>query len=123
MEKDGDSMAAESETTESIKFAGSFIGVGDGIHDAQGSAKVIPVSKGSILRLKDFSSTNRPDLYVYLSSDKDATDIVNLGKLKANIGNQNYEIPDGTNLSKYGTVLIWCQQFSVLYGRAELVSS
>ena len=120
---DEDSTSAEPETIESSKFAGSFIGVGDGIHYAQGSAKVIPVSEGSILRLEDFRSTNGPDLYVYLSSDKDAKDFVSLGKLKANIGNQNYEIPDGTDLSKYDTVLIWCQQFSVLFGSAELVSS
>ncbi|HJS81600.1 MAG TPA: DM13 domain-containing protein [Nitrososphaera sp.] len=123
MDKDGVKVAGESKTMASMKFAGSFIGVGDGIHDAEGSAKVIPVSEGSILRLEDFRSTNGPDLYVYLSSEKDATDFVNLGKLKANIGNQNYEIPEGTDLSKYGTVLIWCQQFSVLFGSAELVSS
>ena len=61
---DEDSMSVEPETIESSKFAGSFIGVGDGIHDAQGSAKVIPVSEGSILRLEDFRSTNGPDLYV-----------------------------------------------------------
>ena len=46
--------------------------------------------------------------------------LVNLGKLKANNGNQNYNIPDGTDLSKYDSVLIWCKQFSVLFGNAEL---
>ncbi len=47
---------------------------------------------------------------------------MSLGKLKANSGNQNYEIPDGADLSKYNTVLIWCQQFSVLFGSAKLAS-
>ena len=73
-----------------------------------------------VLRLEDFKSTNGPDLYVYLSTDKEATDIVNLGRLKANIGNQNYEIPQGTDLEKYNKVLIWCKSFSVLFGSAEL---
>jgi hypothetical protein len=59
---------------------------------------------------------------VYLSPDKDASDIVNVGKLKANNGNQNYDITEGTDLSKYDTVLIWCRPFSVLFGSAELNS-
>ncbi|NOJ28474.1 MAG: hypothetical protein DA330_10745, partial [Nitrososphaera sp.] len=40
--------------------------------------------------------------------------------LKANIGNQNYEIPDGVDLEKYNTALVWCKQFSVLFGSADL---
>jgi hypothetical protein len=76
------------------------------------------------LRLEDFKSTNGPDLYVYLSTDKGAaTDFVNLGRLKGNIGNQNYDIPKRTDLSKYDTVLIWCRAFSVLFGSAELKPS
>ena len=59
-------------------------------------------------------------MYVYLSTDKSAVDFVNLGRLKANNGNQNYDIPPGTDLSKYDTALIWCKAFSVLFGSAEL---
>jgi hypothetical protein len=115
-----ESMNQGSETNDSL-LTGSFIGVGDGIHEAQGIAKVIPVeSGGSILRLEDLVVTNGPDLYVYLSTDKSASDFVNLGRLKANIGNQNYPIPDGTDMTKYDTVLIWCRAFSVLFGSAEL---
>jgi electron transfer DM13 len=47
---------------------------------------------------------------------------VNLGRLKANIGNQNYQIPEGTDITKYDTVLIWCRAFSVLFGSADLKS-
>jgi hypothetical protein len=43
-----------------------------------------------------------------------------LGKLKANNGNQNYNIPSQTDLTKYYTVIIWCRPFSVLFGSAEL---
>jgi hypothetical protein len=45
---------------------------------------------------------------------------VDLGRLKANIGNQNYPIPNGTDMTKYDTALIWCRAFSVLFGSAEL---
>jgi hypothetical protein len=117
-----ESMSQGSETNDSL-LTGSFIGVGDGIHDAQGIAKVIPVdSGGNVLRLEDLVVTNGPDLYVYLSTDKSASDFVNLGRLKANIGNQNYPIPAGTDMTKYDTVLIWCKAFSVLFGSADLTS-
>jgi hypothetical protein len=100
---------------------GSFVGVGDGIHNAEGTAKVIPLQDdNNILRLEDLRVTNGPDLYVYLATDKSASDFVSLGKLKANNGNQNYDVPTETDLTKYDTVLIWCRPFSVLFGSAEL---
>ena len=103
-------------------YEGIFVGVNDGIHNAEGQARTILLDDGKqILRLEDFQSTNGPDLYVYLSTDKEATDFVNLGRLKANIGNQNYEIPKETNLERYNQVLIWCKSFSVLFGNAELI--
>jgi hypothetical protein len=100
---------------------GNFIGVNDGIHNAEGLAKVIRLDDASmILRLENFRATNGPDLYVYLAIDNSAADFVNLGRLKGNIGNQNYDIPEGTDFSKYDTVLIWCKAFSVLFGSAKL---
>ena len=105
----------------STAYAGTFVGVNDGIHNAEGQAKVIKLGDGSnFLRLEDFRSTNGPDLYVYLSTDKGNSDFVNLGRLKGNVGDQNYKILDGTDLSQYDTALIWCQAFSVLFGSAEL---
>ena len=103
---------------------GSFVGAGDGIHNAEGIAKIIPLQDGSsILRLENLRVTNGPDLYVYLSPDKSVSDFINIGNLKANNGNQNYEIPTETDLSKYDTVLIWCRPFSVLFGSAELMDA
>ena len=112
------------ETSPITRYSGVFIGVGDGIHDASGDAYTIPLEDGSnVLRLENFRSTNGPDLYVYLATDKRATDFVSLGLLKANQGNQNYEIPDGTDLEKYDNVLIWCKAFHVLFGNAQLASN
>jgi electron transfer DM13 len=100
---------------------GSFVGAGDGFHNAEGLAKIIPLVDGStILRLENFKSTNGPNVHVYLSTDKTASNFVDLGRLKANNGNQNYIIPNGTDLAKYSSVLIWCKDFSVLFGSAEL---
>ena len=100
---------------------GSFVGINDGIHNAEGMAKLVKLADGKqLLRLEDFKATNGPDLYVYLATDGTAQDYVSLGELKANIGNQNYEIPEGTDLAKYNTALIWCKQYSVLFGSAEI---
>lgn len=115
MEKD-DSIMTEKE------LEGVFAGAGDGIHNAQGVAKVIRVEGSDVLRLEDLRVTNGPALYVYLATDKQASDFVDLGRLKANNGNQNYDIPEGTDLSKYEMVLVWGKQFSVLFGSAELAS-
>ena len=106
-----------------VSYAGTFTGAGDGIHDAQGDVYSIPLEDGSnVLRLENFQSTNGPDLFVYLATDENASEFINLGALKANNGNQNYEIPDDTDLEKYNKILIWCKSFSVLFGSAELSS-
>jgi hypothetical protein len=57
---------------------------------------------------------------VYLATDDKASEFVSLGKLKANNGNQNYDIPENTDLEKYSKVLIWCKAFGVLFGNADL---
>ncbi|MGB8152377.1 MAG: DM13 domain-containing protein [Nitrososphaeraceae archaeon] len=102
---------------------GNFVGAGDGFHNAEGVAKIIQLADGTdILRLENFKATNGPDLYVYLSTDKTNADIVNLGRLKGNIGNQNYLIPAGTDIKKYNTALIWCRAFSVIFGSAQLLT-
>ena len=100
-----------------------FMGVNDGIHTAEGYVKILTLLDGSqILRLEDFRSTNGPDVHLYLSTDKQASNFIDLGRLKANNGDQNYQIPIDTDFNKYKYVLIWCQPFSVLFGSAQLSS-
>lgn len=118
-----ESMNETKMTNDTMTLMGNFVEAGDGFHKAEGIAKVINLADGrTFLRLENLKTTNGPDLYVYLSVGKDASDIVNLGRLKGNIGNQNYEIPAGADLSKYNTVLIWCKAFSTLFGSAKLSS-
>jgi hypothetical protein len=116
-----ENMSEPTSSKDTNTLVGNLVGSGDGFHNAEGVAKVVNLADGrTFLRLENLKATNGPDLYVYLSTDKDASDIVNLGRLKGNIGNQNYEIPAGTDLSKYDTVLIWCKAFSVLFGSGKL---
>ena len=105
-------------------LSGILTGAHDGLanDNAEGNVKVISLTDGNkILRLENFKSTNGPNVHVYLSTDKRATDYVDLGKLKANNGNQNYNIPAGTDIRKHNIVLIWCKDFSVLFGSAVLI--
>lgn len=112
------------QSTQNIDLIGDFMGVNDGIHNAEGKAKILRLSDGSqILRLEVFRSTNGPDVHLYLAIDTLASDFIDLGRLKANIGNQNYQIPVDTDFYKYKYVLIWCQPFSGWFGSAQLTSA
>lgn len=96
---------------------GTFAGA-DSAHSVTGSAVVLTDGEQRVLRLADFASTNGPDLKVYLRAANG--DVVSLGDLKGNVGDQNYDIPAGVDLDTYSTVQIWCERFSVLFGSAEL---
>lgn len=103
---------------------GSFLNADD-FHKASGEAKLIRRADGGyIIRLEGFRVTNGPDLYVYLANDKAASaGYVDLGRLKGNVGDQNYEVPRGMNPEGYVYVLIWCKAFSVLFGSAQLAKT
>lgn len=107
------------EGADETSLQGTFTDADD-FHRASGQAKLIETGSEDVLRLESFEVTNGPDLYVYLATDTEASDFVELGRLKGNVGDQNYAIPEGTDLERYDTVLIWCKMFSVLFGSAEL---
>ncbi|NMH69048.1 DM13 domain-containing protein [Bacillus sp. RO3] len=114
-----DSSSPDDKSQDTMKenvLVGTFQGADDH-HDAKGN--VIITEKN--VRFEDFEVTNGPDLYVYLVEKGEETKKgISLGKLKGNIGNQNYEIPEGHSLSAGMEIVIWCRQFNVDFGRAEL---
>ncbi|MGI9601823.1 MAG: DM13 domain-containing protein [Acidimicrobiales bacterium] len=91
-------------------------------HPTSGTASVITDgSDARFLRFEDFATDNGPDLNVYLVADGDVDNgFIDLGNLKGNIGNQNYELDADVDLSVYDTVVIWCVRFSVSFGDAAL---
>ena len=97
-------------------------------HPAAGTATAIRLAKGGrVLTLTDFDVDNGPDLRVYLvagpaRSEGEVDDFVDLGALKGNRGDQQYEIPDGVDVGRYATAVIWCRAFSVLFARAPLAA-
>lgn len=99
----------------------------DDFHMGSGTATIYELADGSqVLRLEDFEVTNGPDLHVLLvpnSSPGGSDDLegyIDLGQLKGNIGDQNYDIPAGMNIADYGSVVIYCQPFHVIFSVAAL---
>jgi hypothetical protein len=97
-------------------------------HGTSGVARVLELADGRrVVRLEGLDTDNGPDLYLYLGSnpaDGDEgefdEDFVNLGRLKGNLGDQNYDLPEGTDLERHRTVVIWCDRFDSAFGAADL---
>jgi hypothetical protein len=105
-----------------IALAGTFSGA-DEFHFGRGTARLFETAPGAfVVRLEDFEVRNGPDLYVYLSPDGSgySDTALELGRLKADKGNQNYEVPAGLDPDTAASVVIWCKQFSVLFAVAPL---
>ncbi|MDF1607071.1 DM13 domain-containing protein [Hoeflea sp. YIM 152468] len=101
----------------------------DGAHRGSGSVKILVSDAGdALLRFTDFEVTNGPDLEVWLvkepdprkSADVSASQWLSLGPLRGNKGDQTYVIPAGTDISEWGSTVIWCEQFGVLFSVATL---
>jgi len=101
-------------------------------HDTRGRATIYRLADGRrVLRLTEFATSNGPDVRVYLVAAGDVQDeaaakqagFVDLGALKGNRGDQNYDVPAGLDLSTYRAVSIWCRRFSVNFGAAPLAET
>jgi len=120
------SMASDAAHSDTILRRGNFQSVA---HDTKGQASVHELAGGKrVLRFTEFETSNGPDLRVFLVAADVATDNetvtraghIELGQLKGNIGDQNYELPSSVDLGKYRAVTIWCNRFSVNFGSAAL---
>jgi len=98
-------------------------------HETKGTAAIYELAGGKrVLRLTGFETSNGPDVHVLLGKAADASDndtvkdagYVDLGSLKGNIGDQNYEIPADVDPAAYKSVTIWCNRFKVNFGTAPL---
>jgi len=123
---DGGSGQDSDDTTGNVLVAsGSFESLA---HEGKGTASVIELEDGSRkLTLTNFKTDAGPDLFVYVvagdpQSDGDVTEFLNLGGLKGNSGDQQYDLPKSFEASKYRHVYIWCRAFTVGFTRAELAT-
>ncbi|MDQ0826943.1 hypothetical protein QFZ60_003116 [Arthrobacter sp. B2I5] len=101
-------------------------------HASSGTVKILELPDGSrILRFEGLDTSDGPDLHVWLTNATviegsggwyvfDDGAYLDLGALKANKGDQNYEIPAAAELGDYSSVSIWCARFAVSFAAAEL---
>ncbi len=104
-----------------VKLArGDFAGA-DG-HAGSGVATLIREPSGSrVLTFTEFDVDPGVDVDVYLTaSPDDIDDRIELGDLKGNVGDQQYEIPADADLGRYSNVILWCKPFTVRIAFASL---
>jgi hypothetical protein len=100
-------------------------------HPTSGRATIYKApSGGEYLRLTDFKTSNGPDVHVVLARADDESlrqeivkgqlDNVELGLLKGNEGDQNYDVALSVDLNKYDTLVIYCERFHAIFGEATL---
>jgi hypothetical protein len=101
------------------------------VHQTSGRATIYKSADGKkYLRLSDFATSNGPDVHVLLARTEDkalesevvqgSLDSVELGALKGNQGDQNYDLPAAVDLNKYQAVVIYCERVHAIFGLARL---
>ena len=102
---------------------GGFYGID---HSAEGTAAVYEQDGSYVLRFEDDTDIqNGPDLFVWVLAADDYNggtpdEYIDLGKIKGNVGGQNYELPADFDPAVHQFVLIWCKRFSVPFAASPL---
>ncbi|MCU0469349.1 MAG: DM13 domain-containing protein [Arcicella sp.] len=98
---------------------GAFV---SGAHPTSGTVKLVidktDASK-KYLSFENFKTDPGPDLYIYLAEDKNAKGFTSVAKL-SKTGTFTLDIPSEAMTDKQKYVLVWCKQFTVLFGSAKL---
>ncbi|MEY2917818.1 MAG: hypothetical protein RIS73_1532 [Bacteroidota bacterium] len=98
--------------------AGTFV---NSAHASSGTVKIVKDAANKIfLVVENFKTDGGPDLRIWLSPANTASPYQEVGLLKAISGNFFYELDASYNYTSNNHVLIWCKQFSVLFGYAVL---
>ena len=110
-----------------LHATGTFIHAdpSDPIHYGKGR---VSVYERAVFLEPDFEVGPGPKFHVYLvpkanirrSGELKDEMFIDLGRLRSFQGSQRYSIPAGVDLKKYASVVIWCEQFSVLISPADL---
>lgn len=103
-------------------------------HTTTGTASIYRLSNGRYqLALADLNTSNGPDVRVWFSAGPvvEGRDgwftagkypHLDIAPIKGNRGNQVYDLPEDFDPAAWPTVDLWCEDFSVSFGAAALVS-
>lgn len=117
------------EMAQAVALASGMFRDADSFHKGSGTATIYRLPDGSgALRFENLDVTNGPDLRVLLSTHPDPQNkaelneagYIHIEKLKGNRGNQNYELPADADLESFGSVIIYCMPFHVIFSVAPL---
>jgi Electron transfer DM13 len=102
-------------------------GFRSGEHDTEGRAAIVRMPDGRrVLTLTRFSTSAGPDLRVRLvpggGDDVGAPGARDLGSLKGNRGDQQYDVPRDARV-RGASVVIWCRAFTATFGTADLAGA
>lgn len=104
-------------TGQTLLYQGTFESA---VHPTSGTVRVYEdKDKRRTLVFENFKTDAGPDLRIYLAEDKSVSNFIQVTNEVKN-GNSSVAIPVNANLQKQNYVLIWCKQFSVLFGAAQL---
>ncbi len=106
-------------TRATLLKTGSF--AGSGSYTVNGTVKLYSFNNKNYIQFTNFGCNNGPDLKVYIATNNSAAQFVSLGTLQSNTAaTQTYTVAMPPDFSTHNKVLIWCQQFSVLFGTSTL---
>lgn len=117
------------EMAQAVALASGMFKDADSFHKGSGTATIYRLPDGmGALRFENLDVTNGPDLRVLLSTHPDPQNkaelneagYIHIEKLKGNRGNQNYELPPDADLESFGSVIIYCMPFHVIFSVAPL---
>lgn len=96
----------------------------DDLHRGEGPVLLIELEGKRFIRFESVAIQNGPDLHVYLGRGSggayDGNRDLYLGVLKATNGTFTYDLPAGTRIEDYKSVVVWCRAFAVLFTWADL---
>ncbi len=122
-------MTEAMESADVVELKSGTFADADAFHKGEGTATIYQLEDGShVLRFEDFRVTNGPALFVLVSphpnpegrGDISDAGYVELARLKGNVGNQNYVLPDDLDPDDINSVIIYCKPFRVVFSTAAL---
>ncbi len=104
--------------TDNPSFQGNFVSVA---HTTSGMASTD--QDEATLTLSTFKTDSGPDLNIYLSSgiNNITDDFIDLGNIKGVNGSYSYDLPNNVDFLHHKYVIVWCVDFNVNFGYAELI--
>ena len=90
------------------------------VHQVSGTVKLYQNGSEKVIYFENFKTDAGPDLRVYFSDTTNNVNYTELGLLQANSGSFYYTLNTSVNANDYKYILIWCKQYSVLFGNSKL---